>query len=418
MNPRLRHQLACIVILVLAAAQGACSGSPNDTSNGAAGTTSAAVPASTVPPPTGEPLRLGTFCLLSGSVVYTECKLVVDAIAKKVNAEGGVRGRPVEFVTCDVTVSVPQSVPNCISKTVEQDKVLAFAGNFQDNGLVPVAEENDIAMAEPYPFALDVGASANVFSFTCPVRCQIQALATYAKNEGILKKGFGYVYNPGPISDDTVARLTAFFQTIGVKFVAIPISVSQASMTPVVAELQSQDIDMVFNTGGPNIITGLIDAANQLGYQPQFAGAQNLYDQNVLSTLDGRADGALLAWNMRPWDDAAASQLRTTLDAYGGGSYSFNYAISFAWYSGNGLIQAVKSIPSDTEITRKSILDAMRTLTYSDPMLPATVDFSKTPGPCGDAARAPSDSLFIMRIDGDKFSYAKDATPVNGCSNG
>ena len=99
--------LASAGILLLAAA--GCSGS------GSSGTNTA-------------PIKVGAISSLSGPVVFPEASQAVKAVFDKVNREGGINGRQIEYLVEDDKVD-PQAAQQAARKLVDSDGVVAMVGS-------------------------------------------------------------------------------------------------------------------------------------------------------------------------------------------------------------------------------------------------------------------------------------------------
>lgn len=76
-----------------------------------------------------EPIRIGAFFALSGPAAHigTPTKLVAEMVTAKLNAEGGINGRPLELVIGD-TESDPTKAATIAKKFIHADKVVAIIG--------------------------------------------------------------------------------------------------------------------------------------------------------------------------------------------------------------------------------------------------------------------------------------------------
>jgi len=88
----------------------------------------------------GEPIKVGMITMLTGASAEAgknnerSARLVID----KVNAEGGINGRPIELIIYD-DEEVPETAAKCITRLVDADNVVAIVGsNLSANALASV----------------------------------------------------------------------------------------------------------------------------------------------------------------------------------------------------------------------------------------------------------------------------------------
>ncbi|TLM67697.1 MAG: ABC transporter substrate-binding protein [Deltaproteobacteria bacterium] len=91
-----------------------------------------------VPALAAEPIKLGAFFDLSGKAAFigTPTKLVAEMVVEKINAEGGINGRPLELIMAD-SESEPPKAANIAKKFIYKDQVTAIIGpTLTDTGMV------------------------------------------------------------------------------------------------------------------------------------------------------------------------------------------------------------------------------------------------------------------------------------------
>src|SRR4030043_1936046 len=95
-----------------------------------------------------DPIKLGAFFDLTGagSAIGAPTKLVAEMVVKKINGEGGIKGRPLELVIAD-TEGDPTKAAIIAKKFIEADKVTAIIGPTRtDTGMAskPTIEQRNI----------------------------------------------------------------------------------------------------------------------------------------------------------------------------------------------------------------------------------------------------------------------------------
>jgi branched-chain amino acid transport system substrate-binding protein len=138
-----------------------------------------------------EPIKLGAFFDLTGagSAIGTPTKLVAEMVVKKINAEGGISGRPLELVIAD-DEGDPTKAAIIAKKFIESDKVVAIIGPTRtDTGMAakPTIEQMKV------PTFMCVGGDPVVtvppfkWTFKSPQRTSVAVKKTY---DYMKKKGF------------------------------------------------------------------------------------------------------------------------------------------------------------------------------------------------------------------------------------
>lgn len=102
-----------------------------------------------------EPLKIGVLIALSGpAAAYgSEERRAIEAVAKRVNAEGGIKGRPIELIVRD-TKTNPTEAARLANQVILDDRVIAIIGATTGSETLSFAE---LAMREKVPVFPMVG---------------------------------------------------------------------------------------------------------------------------------------------------------------------------------------------------------------------------------------------------------------------
>ena len=141
-----------------------------------------------------EAIKLGAFFDLTGpaSAIGTPTKLVAEMVVKKINGEGGIKGRPLELVIAD-TEGDPTKAAIIAKKFIESDKVVAIIGPTRTGtGMAakPIIEQMKV------PTFMTVGGDPVImggkfgpfnWTFKSPQRTSVAVQKTYAylKKKGV-----------------------------------------------------------------------------------------------------------------------------------------------------------------------------------------------------------------------------------------
>jgi branched-chain amino acid transport system substrate-binding protein len=141
-----------------------------------------------------EPIKIGGLFALSGkaSHIGTPTKLVAEMIVDKINAEGGIDGRPIELVTGD-TESDPSKTVVAAKKLIERGKVVAIVGPTTTGSCMAIIDT--IQKAE-IPMVACVGGTPPVdpvrkWVFKSPQKTvtAVEKVYVYLKSQGTDKVG-------------------------------------------------------------------------------------------------------------------------------------------------------------------------------------------------------------------------------------
>jgi len=150
-----------------------------------------------------EPIKVGAFFDLTGagSAIGTPTKLVAEMVAKKINAEGGINGRPLQLVIAD-DEGDPTKAAIIAKKFIESDRVVAIIGPTRtDTGMAskPIIEQMKV------PTFMCVGGDPVItvppfkWTFKSPQRTSVAVKKTYdymkkkgLRNIAIITSGDGF----------------------------------------------------------------------------------------------------------------------------------------------------------------------------------------------------------------------------------
>lgn len=293
MNDRSRTRrtgaaIAVLVILVAACNQGATT-SPSGTSP-AASTASPAASADAGSPspaaPTGEPIVVGSTLSLTGAFAATGAihKIVGEQFVERLNANGGLLGRPVEWTVVD-DESDQAKVSQLYERLISQDGVDLIMGPYATPNILSamaVAERNGFVLPQhtaviaplltydcQFP-AWSIGYEPNVYVptqlyeavATLPVPPKTIAFATN-------QNGSTDFITRGLPDDETDPDARSIAREKGLEIVAdIPYPPGTTEWAPIATQLQAADPDLIMHNSLGVDTVGLIQAMKQLGYDP------------------------------------------------------------------------------------------------------------------------------------------------------
>jgi branched-chain amino acid transport system substrate-binding protein len=180
----------------------------------------------TVGPATGEPIKVGVICSLTG-VAAAPGKEVVNALKlelKTINAAGGINGRPIEFVLTDDGSDTQKGVV-AATKLIQDDKVVAILGPLATFVASPVrvlAEKSQIPIIQLTPASpADIVLKQKwAFNIDYSIMQQVGMAVQLVKESGA-KKWVGFAENlPGMA--EAVKGQAAAATAAGISFTYYP----------------------------------------------------------------------------------------------------------------------------------------------------------------------------------------------------
>lgn len=279
-----------VVALLLAACnQGAATTSPSEASPAASSAPPAAsVDAGSPSPaaPSGEPIVVGSTLSLTGAFAATGAihKIVGEQFVARLNANGGLLGRPVEWTVQD-DESDQAKVAQLYERLISQDAVDLIMGPYATPNILSamaVAERHGYVLPQhtaviaplltydcQFP-AWSIGYEPNVY-----VPTQLyEAVATlpdppatvaFATNQN----GSTDFVSRGLPDDETDPDARSIARDMGLEIVAdIQYPPGTTEWAPIATQLQQADPDLIVNNSLGVDTVGLIQAMKQLDYDP------------------------------------------------------------------------------------------------------------------------------------------------------
>lgn len=178
------------------------------------------------PAAAAEPIKIGAFFALSGPQAHigTPTKLVAELAVKRINAAGGINGRPLELVMGD-TESDPAKAASIAKKFIHQDKVAAIIGptsTGEGMQVKKIVEEAGIPIVmtvggDP-PIMAETGPYTYIFKSPQRSSTAVARLFTYLRDKKLTK--LGLMYATDPFGKDGVGWLKKLAPEYGLTFVA------------------------------------------------------------------------------------------------------------------------------------------------------------------------------------------------------
>jgi branched-chain amino acid transport system substrate-binding protein len=377
---RERRRGSWALVLVLALVMAACSGGDEEADEPATTTTAAPTTtagdtgettATTEAPssePSGDPIVIGSTLSLTGGLAPTAAihKVAGDLFVERLNANGGLLGRPVEWLVLD-DESTPDRAAALYERLITEDGVDLIVGPYGTGNITAAMQ---VAERYGYVFPQHTGSLTYAFSY----ECQFPAWPT-GRNPNITNPNLVYdALESSDVAVDSVAFVVSQFP--GTMFIAygqpdtdeggavklaeergyevvldINYPLGTTDWAPIAAQVRDADPDFLFmgaiGVDGPNLIA----AMDAIGYRPP-----NMFFQWPAPgpLLGANADGALSVTAFEPHspftddpDDAAIAEAFSAAATAAGLPYpAFETQASASWAAWQILVAGVEGVGS------------------------------------------------------------------------
>ena len=249
--------------------------------------------------PAGGEIRIGIATSITGAFSVEAPYYVNEArmFEKEINQAGGVNGKTLKILITDDQSTNPGAL-NCLTKAVEQDKVLAFIG--------PVKSTQILAMSDAvkaYGIPMLVGGTnatitkqGNPWLFRCRVSDAIvaPALIKYVKEEMKLTK-IGILHSSDAFGSGGADLLEEYAKTSGLIIVDRErFNLQDRDFTAQLLRLKQAGAEvMIPYSAGHEEFARIIVQYRQLGTPYQFLGAPAIGTKTVLDLAKETAEGLM-----------------------------------------------------------------------------------------------------------------------------
>ncbi|MDE0652569.1 MAG: ABC transporter substrate-binding protein [bacterium] len=347
---------------------------------------------------TGEPILVGNISSLTGGALFPEASAAAKAVFDRVNAAGGIGGRPIELIIED-DGGTPEGAATAARKLVEQDDVVAMVGSAStlecvvNAGLYAEAGVYSIQGTGVDPLCF---LSPNISPVNTGPYAGITVSLYYASEtlgfENICNVNLFVVPDLAPAFDAAVAR----WEELTGKSLAFRIAAATLQDDPTPLMLQARDAGCQ-----AVVIDGVEPHALAVGRAIEAQGLQDItwigltsyYTDAIASQLGSAGNGLQANSEFEPYGSTSP-----VLDDWR--QLMIDSDIALTSFAQGGYLAATIFVDVlggvDGEITRESVAAALLALDrYDTPLL-------GTPYSFGDAAiHAPNQaSKFVVLQDG------------------
>ena len=354
----------------------------------------------------GEPIRVGNVSSLTGAGLFPEASVAARAVFDRVNARGGIDGRPIELIIED-DGGTPEGAATASRKLVEQDDVVAMVGSasilecavnsgyYAEQGVYSIQGTG----VDPLCFLSSNISPVNTGPFAGITVSLYYASETLALDQ-VCNISLFVVPDLAPAFDGAVAR----WESITGKSLAFRVKAATLEDDPTPLMLQARDAGcqaVVIDGVEPHALAvgRAIDAQN-LG-DIVWIGLTSYYTDAIASQLGSAGNGLRANSEFEPYgsDAPALDDWKSLMTSAGVPLTSFAQG---GYLAATIFVEALRGI--EGEITRQSVAGAMLNLEpYETPLLGTPYTF----GP-GDAHAPNQASKFVELLDGRWVTAADD----------
>ncbi|HSL34143.1 MAG TPA: ABC transporter substrate-binding protein [Candidatus Limnocylindrales bacterium] len=329
---------AALLAAVMAGCSPAASSSPSPSATPAAVSPSASAPAGSpsIVPPSGEPIVIGSTLSLTGAFGATGIihKIVGEQFVERLNANGGLLGRPVEWTVLD-DESDQAKVTALYERLISQDEVALIMGPYATPNILSA-----MAVAERYGYVLPqhTAVIAPLMKYECQfpawsigfepnryvpelVFDALETLPTPPKKIVVAANQNGstdFVAN-GLADDPNDASVANVATERGLTVAAnIQYPPGTQDWPTIAAQIRDADPDFVFNSAIGVDTVNLIQAMEQLSYRPPLLFSLFPAPGPLLGVGDP-AEGVMsvsLFESNEPLLEAAGDEVRAIVEEY------------------------------------------------------------------------------------------------------
>ena len=355
---------------------------------------------------TGEPIKVGNVSSLTGGALFPEASVAARAVFDRVNAGGGINGRPIQLIIED-DAGTPEGAAIAGRKLVEQDNVVAMVGSastlecavnsafYAEQGVYSIQGTG----VDPLCFL-----SSNISPVNTGPYAGITVSLYYASEtlglEDVCNVNLFVIPDLAPAFDVAVER----WEALTGKTLTLRVGAATLADDPTPLMLQARDAgcDAVVIDGVEPHALAVGRAIESQGLSDIiWIGLTSYYTDSIASQLGSAGNGLRANSEFEPYgsDSPVLDDWRSLMT---------DAAVPLTSFAQGGYIaatifaEALRGI--DGEITRESVAEAMRTLEpYETPLLGTPYTF----GP-GETHAPNQASKFVELRDGEWVTVYDD----------
>jgi ABC-type branched-subunit amino acid transport system substrate-binding protein len=405
---RSRSFRAVVVVVALALTAAACGGDDDDGGAAASGDKTTTTPASDKP--AGEPLKIMQILENAPAlgIKFESAEAGLRARAKRINAEGGLGGRPVEITVCETNLD-PNKAAQCAQQAVDKGFVATLGGISQLGDVIdPILEKGGVPAIGSLPFTPADGKSAMWFP-TNPGSAGTLAGSVDLAAQKLHLKSVSVAQLSVPGGEAATQYIEATAKALGLKMGgAVPIAVDDTDLTTEAQALADKG-DAMITALTEQLAEQLIATVHQQGIEAPVLTQYTAVNATRLKRLGAAAEGLHLVafYNVDP-DTDANKQIKDDLEA-AGEKLGPDDQLRMAWLAADLFATAAKDLKT---IDRASLVKALGAIDAFDTGgLTPTIDLTAASKAPGQPRLFNTTVWFVVAKDGE--ATPDGTTPVD-----
>jgi len=309
----------------------------------------------------------GSFPFSGATAVYGTLSQGLEARFERANAEGGIDGREIRYMSADDGYEPARAVTNA-RRFIQQDEVFALVtfGGPPTMGAAPIAQEADIvqlAIAGNGPFS-NTDETPNLRSWFPSNPVEAEAVTNYVLEQNPDAKIGTLVLN----NDTGIDYLDGIKKAVEENGTEIVLETvyegTDATVDSQVNQLRAAGVDTVITLALGAIPFQMTSYMSQIGWEPVVTLNESSTGlKATISNMGGSGEGALSAHYVKdPFDpqfadDAGLAQYREDIVQYGKGADAEDFNTLKGYGLGEAMIQLLSNMDLDT-ITTEQFFEA------------------------------------------------------------
>ncbi len=360
---------------------------------------------------TDDSIKLGGSYPFSGPAsAYRSIEQGAQAYFASVNADGGVDGREIDFVTLDDAYEPPKAVQNA-RRLIQEEQVFALfntLGTANNAAVWDYANDQEVPQVYVATGASLWGADIKAHPWTTGWQpdyvTESQVYAEFLEKEKPNAK-VAVLYQNDAFGEDLLNGFKEATEGTGIKVVAEEsYEVTDPTVSSQMSKLASSDADTFLNISTPKFGAQAIVAADKLGWKVLHI-INNVAASKLLvlepAGLD-KAQGLIsTAYFKDPagseWaDDASMKEFKAGLAKYEPRANPEDPNCVFGWAAAATMVEALKGMK---EPTREAFMESVRNMDVEIPILLPGIEVTMS----GNDDSYPIEAMQIQRFEGENW---------------
>lgn len=319
-------------------------------------------------PATGEPVKIGQLTDGASEAVDSTDELVGGEIAAEYlnTYQGGIGGRPIEIVTCEL-MSDPSATQECANKMIAEDVIavtapqVAYADEawapLHDAGIPLVLSTASSEKLESDPDSTFLMLNSNVTLWSLPI-----SLAESTDADKI-----AYVIVDVPQAREILdADDGETMAAAGLEFESVPIPLGTADMVPQMQQIKAGGAGVVHLLGNDTFCIAAIQGLRAVGYTGAISGVSQCFSDATRSALAGELEGVNVMTTTADGfpDDPSYEMYRAVVDEFGTDVEDIDGYTLRGYVAVATVGAALESL--EGEVTAETVAETMRNMPETD----------------------------------------------------